>query len=144
MKASNIHGIPLATDNKIVVRHRLYTPTLNSATFQHSIANDTATLQHVLQCYRNLSARSGNIREPFPHHIQSLRIGVGTYTTTFRMPLRKNMPNGPDGKVLPIYWLYRKVPETSKILSATLLQGIGAVVHGRHKTHYPLCHAACG
>ena len=59
-KASNIH------DNKIVVRHRLYTPTLNSATFQHFIANDTATLQHVLQCYRNLSARSGNIRGPLP------------------------------------------------------------------------------
>ena len=46
VKASYIHGIPLATDNRIVVRHRLYTPTLNSATFQHSIVNDTATLQH--------------------------------------------------------------------------------------------------
>ena len=62
VKASNIHGVPLATDNTSVVRHRLYTPTLNSTTFQHSIANDSATLQ----CYRNLSTRSGNIREPIP------------------------------------------------------------------------------
>ena len=64
------HGIHFSLDLKlkykvkVVVRHRLYTPTLNSATFQHSIANDMATLQHILQCYRNLSARSGNIREP--------------------------------------------------------------------------------
>ena len=37
VKASNIHGMPLATDNKIAVRHRLYIPTLNSATVQHSV-----------------------------------------------------------------------------------------------------------
>ena len=49
MNASNIHGVPLATDNKIVVRHRLYTPTLN-VTVKHSIANDSATLQYILQC----------------------------------------------------------------------------------------------
>ena len=86
MKASNIHGIPLATNNKIVVRHRLYTPTLYSATFQHSIANDTATLQQVLQCYRNLSARSGNTREP----IRLLWIGFGAYTAIFLMPMHAN------------------------------------------------------
>ena len=71
-KASNIH------DNKIVVRHRLYTPTLNSATFQHYIANDT-TLQHVLQCYRNLSARSGNIREPIPELSAFFRVVFGYF-----------------------------------------------------------------
>ena len=72
-KASNIH------DNKIVVRHRLYTPTLNSATFQHFIANDTATLQHVLQCYRNLSARSGNIRGPLPELSAFFRVAFGYF-----------------------------------------------------------------
>ena len=66
VNTSNVHGIPLAPDNALVVRHRVYTPTLDSATFQHSIANDSATLQHVLQCYRNLSARSRNVREPIP------------------------------------------------------------------------------
>ena len=40
---SNIHGVPLATDNKTVVRHRLNTRTLNSATVQNSIASDSAT-----------------------------------------------------------------------------------------------------
>ena len=77
VKASNIHGVPLATDNKIVVRHRLYTPTLNSATFQDYIANDTATLQHVLQCYHNLSARSGNIGEPIPELSAFFHVAFG-------------------------------------------------------------------
>ena len=48
VKASNIHSVRLATDNKLVIRHRFYNPTLSSATFQDYIANDTATLQHVL------------------------------------------------------------------------------------------------
>ena len=78
VKASNSHGVPLATDNKIVVRHRLYTPTLNSATFQHSIANDTATLQHVLQYYRNLSARS----ETFGSQFRNCRYSSSSHSAT--------------------------------------------------------------
>ena len=82
VKASNIHGIPLATDNKIVVRHRLYT---GLSIPQHfSILSSTIRQPlHVLQCYRNLSARSGSIR--------LLRIGFGVYTATFRMSLRECM-----------------------------------------------------
>ena len=74
--------VPLAIDNKIVVWHRFYTQTPNSATFQHSIANDSATLQHVLQCYRNLSARSGNIRKPILERSAFFRVAFGLHSAT--------------------------------------------------------------
>ena len=83
-----------SSDNKILIRHRLYNPTLNSPIFQHSISNDTAPLQHVLQCYRNLSIRSGansGTVGNLPRRIRLLRIGVGAYTATFRMLLRECM-----------------------------------------------------
>ena len=49
VKVSCIHGVQLAADSKVLVRHRLLTQTPKSATFQHSIFNDSATPQHVLQ-----------------------------------------------------------------------------------------------
>ena len=79
VKASNIHSVRLATDNKLVIRHRFYNPTLSSATFQDYIANDTATLQHVLQCYRNLSARSGKIRELILELSAFFRVAFGYF-----------------------------------------------------------------
>ena len=91
IKVSNIHRVPLETDNKLVVCHCLYSLTLNSETFQHSIANDSATLQHVLQCYRNLSARSGHIQELITELLAFFRVEFGVYTATFRMSLRECM-----------------------------------------------------
>ena len=92
MKASYIHWVPLATNNKIEVLHRLFTTTLNSATFQDSIANVSATLQHVLKCYCNLSIQLRNIGEPFPELSVFLRVKFGyVYTATFRMPRRECM-----------------------------------------------------
>ena len=106
VKASNVHGVPLVTANKIVVRHRLYTPTLNSATFQHSIANPSACFAMLPQPFRTIGKHSGANSGTvciLPRRIRLLRIGVGAYTATFRMPLREYMPNGPDGKVVLIY-----------------------------------------
>jgi len=91
IKVSNIHRVPLETDNKLVVCHCLYTLTLNSAIFKHSIANDSETLQHVLQCYRNLSARSGHIQELITELLAFFRVEFGVYTATFRMSLRECM-----------------------------------------------------
>ena len=83
VNTSSINGVPLATDNKIVVRHRLFTPTLNS-TFQHYIANDLATLR---QHSGSNSGTVGTLRR----RIRILRIGFSFYTATFRMPLRECM-----------------------------------------------------
>ena len=58
VKASNIHGIPLVTDNKIVVRHRLYNPTLNSATFQ-------PTIRQPFSIFRNVTTTLAHDRETF-------------------------------------------------------------------------------
>ena len=59
VKVSNFRGVPLATDNKIVVRHSLYTPTLNSATFQPSIANSSVCSSMLPQPFRSNGKHSG-------------------------------------------------------------------------------------
>ena len=59
VKVSNFRGVPLATDDKIVVRHSLYTPTLNSATFQPSIANPSVCSSMLPQPFRSNGKHSG-------------------------------------------------------------------------------------
>ena len=110
VKASNIPGVQLTTGYKIVVRPRLYAPALKSATFQHSIGNYSATLPHVLHCYRNLSARSGNIREPIPKLSAFFRVAFGYFGKVSAFILQPFVCHSantcrmePDGKAPPIF-----------------------------------------
>ena len=88
VKVSNFRGVPLASDNKIVVRHSLYTPTLNSATFQPSIANSSVCSSMFER--ETFGSQSGPVGI-LPRHIRLLWIGFGVNTAIFRMPLREYM-----------------------------------------------------
>ena len=63
VKASNIHGIPLATDNKKVVRHRLYTRLLTPQHF--SILSPTIRQPFSMFC---------NVTATFPHDRETFGI----------------------------------------------------------------------
>ena len=75
---SNIHGVPLATDNKTVVRHRLNTPTLNSATVQNSIASDSATFS----MFCDVTATFPHDRDTFGNQIRNCRHSSASYLST--------------------------------------------------------------
>ena len=76
VKASNSHGVPLATDNKIVVRHRLYTPTLNSVTFQHS------TVRQPFSMFCNVTATFPHDRETFGSQFRNCRHSSASHSAT--------------------------------------------------------------
>ncbi len=110
VKASNIHGVRLATDNTILVRHRLYTPDSQigniSAFYRQRFGKSSAYSALLLQPFRTIGKHSGANSGTvgiLPRRIRLLRIGFSVYTATFRMPLCENMPNEPDSKAPPIY-----------------------------------------
>ena len=64
VKASNIHGIPLATDNKIVVWHHLYTDSQLchiSAFYRQRYGNPSACSAMLPQPFRTIGKHSGAI-----------------------------------------------------------------------------------
>lgn len=88
--ASNIHGVPLATDEKTVVRHRIYTPTLISATGQHSIANDLATIQHAAMLQQHFRLIGAELSA-----LYRVAFAFGDYTAPFHMQLRHTCRTSP-------------------------------------------------
>lgn len=98
-----------------MVRYRLHTPTLKSATSEHSIIGNSSACSAM---FRHSHSRvNSEIVGTLSRRIRLLRIGFGNYTATFHMPLREYIPNESDGKALPISSFNNpeKVPETSKI-----------------------------